>query len=204
MLSTYQYTDLVNDEALREEVETFLKEKKYNNDTVHISVEKIGHNTEEHKRESPMEVKDVHNLITTEIAAVSAESEISELNIVNTDNVIATGSVTLAIMKRRNIEFDQCMSPVEKASKELRFGAQLELLLEFKIDHANCLMCREHLKSEFIILKHIQLKHKEEHTQLKTVLETSNMNTLNMFLHKAIRSEFLYQQKHVFPVHVPY
>ena len=96
------------------------------------------------------------------------------------------------------------MSPTEKESSELRFGAQLELLLQFEPEYAKCLMCGQNLDTEFLILKHIQLKHKQEYGQLKTVLQTSNMNTLNMFLHKAIRSEFVYQQNQIFPVPVDY
>ena len=122
------------------------------------------------------------------------ESEIVPMNM----------GVSLAKMLDRNAEFDRCMSPVEKESKELRFGAQLELLLMFEKDHAKCLMCGQLLDTDFLILKHIQLKHKQEYGQLKTVFQVTNMNTLNMLLHKAIRSEFLFQQNHIFPIPVLY
>jgi len=112
--------------------------------------------------------------------------------------------VSLAKMRERNSEFERCMSPVERACKELRFGAQLELMLKFETNRARCLMCGKTLGTEFLIMKHLQLKHKDEYERLRTVLEISNMNTLNMFVHKAIRSEFLFQQKKVFPIPVDY
>jgi len=110
--------------------------------------------------------------------------------------------VSLAKMRERNSEFERCMSPVERACKELRFGAQLELMLKFETNRARCLMCGKTLGTEFLIMKHLQLKHKDEYERLRIVLEITNMNTLNMFVHKAIRSEFLFQQKEVFPIPV--
>ena len=112
--------------------------------------------------------------------------------------------VSLAKMRERNSEFDRCMTPVERACKELRFGAQLELMLKFEANRARCLMCGKILGTEFLIMKHLQLKHKDEYERLRTVLEITNMNTLNMFVHKAIRSEFLFQQKEIFPITVDY
>jgi len=112
--------------------------------------------------------------------------------------------VSIAKMRERNSEFDRCMTPVERACKELRFGAQLELMLKFEANRARCLMCGKILGTEFLIMKHLQLKHKDEYERLRTVLEITNMNTLNMFVHKAIRSEFLFQQKEIFPISVDY
>ena len=53
--------------------------------------------------------------------------------------------VSLAKMVERNSEFDRCMSATEKESNELRFGAQLELLLQFEPEYAKCLMCGQNL-----------------------------------------------------------
>eukprot|EP00092_Neocalanus_flemingeri_P013566 GFUD01014629.1.p1 GENE.GFUD01014629.1~~GFUD01014629.1.p1 ORF type:complete len:247 (+),score=70.68 GFUD01014629.1:95-835(+) len=182
--------DLVNDEALRDEVEKYQNEiKDVKNITVKAEAEIDGIQSEETEI-----AKDVEEML----------KEAKECSSKNSEPAKVTGGVSLAMMEERNLEFERCMSPVEKASKELKFGAQLELMLHFETDHASCLMCGERMKSEFIVLKHIQLKHKEEYGQLKTVLETANVNTLNMFLHKAIRSEFLYQQKQTFPVAVNY
>jgi len=108
--------------------------------------------------------------------------------------------VSLAKMRERNSEFERCMTPVERACEELRFGAQLELMLKFEKDRAKCLMCGKMLGSEFLILKHLQLKHKDEYERLRTVLQITNMNTLNMYVHRAIKSEFLFQKKQVFPI----
>ena len=139
-------------------------------------------------------------------AALSGEEMSNETSnkVTDDDTVSMNMGVSLTKMVERNSEFDRCMSPTEKESNELRFGAQLELLLQFESEYAKCLMCGQHLDTEFLILKHIQLRHKQEYGQLKAVLQTSNINTLNMFLHKAIRSEFVYQQNQIFPVPVDY
>ena len=139
-------------------------------------------------------------------AALSGEEMSTETSnkITDDDTVSMNMGVSLTKMVERNSEFDRCMSPTEKESNELRFGAQLELLLQFEAEYAKCLMCGQNLDTEFLILKHIQLRHKQEYGQLKAVLQTSNMNTLNMFLHKAIQSEFVYQQSQIFPVPVNY
>jgi len=138
------------------------------------------------------------------------DTETFSMDVICGEDIDAPGTesmnmgVSLAKMRERNSEFERCMSPVERACKELRFGAQLELMLKFETNRARCLMCGKTLGTEFLIMKHLQLKHKDEYERLRTVLEISNMNTLNMFVHKAIRSEFLFQQKKVFPIPVDY
>jgi len=177
--------DLVNDEALREAVDKFNAERKA------AEVTKNDEEKPKHEQQVVSENKPTEN--------GGPPPKKTKPNA----EIIPQG-VSLAKMKERNEEFDRCMLPNERASKELRFGAQLELMLEFQANNASCLICSEQLKSEFTILKHIQLKHKKEYEQMKTVLGASNLNTLNMFIHKAIRSEFLYQQKQVFPITVNY
>lgn len=177
--------DLINDEALREAVDKFNAERKA------AESKKI-----EEEKATP-EQKFVQEKKPSENGGPPSKKTKPNAEII-------PQGVSLAKMKERNEEFDRCMLPSERASKELRFGAQLELMLEFQADNASCLICSEQLKSEFTILKHIQLKHKKEYEQMKTVLGASNLNTLNMFIHKAIRSEFLYQQKQVFPITVNY
>jgi len=140
------------------------------------------------------------------------EPEILELDFTNSSEDISTETysegprfnmgVSLAKMRERNAEFERCMSPTERACNELRFGAQIELMMAFAADHAGCLMCGRRLETEFLILKHLQLKHKDEYNKLKTVLQVPNVNELNLYLHKAIRAEFSYQRNQVFPIMV--
>jgi len=192
--------DLVNDEGLREEVEKFQNAKKEAEAKLKAeneAKENAGKNAkeEENTKKEGGKKKEMTN---------SKVSEAPPPKKAKPDSELLVGGVSLTKMQERNDEFDRCMLPVERASKELRFGAQLELMLEFGLKHATCLICGEQLMSEFIILKHIQLKHRKEYDQMKSVLGATNINTLNMFLHKAIRSEFLYQKKQVFPIPVNY
>jgi len=110
--------------------------------------------------------------------------------------------VSLKKMQERNLEFEKCTTMTERTCQELRFGAQLELMLLFQKDDVQCLLCGQKLNSDFLILKHIQLKHSCEYLQLKKVLETPNVNVLNMLLLKAIRAEIIYQQEGTFPIPV--
>ena len=161
----------------------------------------------EEKTDTPVEneipkcLDDITDLYDT--GALSMDV-ISEEDIDTPETESMNMGVSLAKMRERNSEFDRCMTPVERACKELRFGAQLELMLKFEANRARCLMCGKILGTEFLIMKHLQLKHKDEYERLRTVLEITNMNTLNMFVHKAIRSEFLFQQKEIFPISVDY
>jgi len=156
-----------------------------------------------------VDVTKLENIVALAPLPESEEFVLEDMNIETADDMIDSldtvpmnMGVSLAKMKERNSEFERCMSPDEKACSELKFGAQLELLLKFTADHARCLMCGKLLASEFLILKHIQLKHKVEYGQLRTVLQITNMKTLNMLVHKAIRAEFSYQQKQIFPIPV--
>jgi len=180
-------------------------------DLINESIKTVAHLDHNHNvaaKESIMSEseEDVEFIVVR--AAVSGEEMSKELTkrfaALESEIVPMNMGVSLTKMLDRNAEFDRCMSPVEKESKELRFGAQLELLLMFEKDHARCLMCGQLLDTDFLILKHIQLKHKQEYGQLKTVFQVTNMNTLNMLLHKAIRSEFLFLQNHIFPIPVLY
>jgi len=230
--------DLVNDEALREDVEKYqnnLKNMAATDAVEHIKEDKTSkseegpkdieaedsdlksentednaHNNQENTdvggKTEDMELNNEEVEFIVVKAALSGEEMSTETfnNVASDETVSMNMGVSLAKMMERNSEFERCMSPTEKECNELRFGAQLELLLQFEAEYAKCLMCGQHIDTEFLILKHIQLKHKQEYGQLKTVLQTSNMNTLNMFLHKAIRSEFVYQQSQIFPVPVVY
>jgi len=159
----------------------------------------------EEKNDTPVEMTnvecpdDVSDFYETEALSMDV---ICEEDIDTPETESMNMGVSLAKMRERNSEFERCMSPVERACKELRFGAQLELMLKFETNRARCLMCGKTLGTEFLIMKHLQLKHKDEYERLRIVLEITNMNTLNMFVHKAIRSEFLFQQKEVFPIPV--
>lgn len=234
--------DLVNDEALREDVEKYQNYLKnmVSTDTVEQSKEEVIEDAKSNSEEALNNIKvedsdlkseetehDTQNdegkiIVDGTIEDMEATNEEVEFivvkavlsgeemstetsNKVTEDETVSMNmGVSLAKMVERNSEFERCMSPAEKESNELRFGAQLELLLQFEAEYAKCLMCGQHIDTEFLILKHIQLKHKQEYGQLKTVLQTSNMNTLNMFLHKAIRSEFVFQQSQIYPVPVNY
>jgi len=112
--------------------------------------------------------------------------------------------VSLDMMKHRNKEFDEKMSQVEKDCKELRFGAQLELLFTFDQDIAKCLLCGEQFDSEKLTITHLQQQHKIEYGHLKTVLSPPNNNMLQLCLQKAIKSEFVFAKEQKFPVAVSY
>lgn len=118
------------------------------------------------------------------------------------ENTSGKVTVSLDMMKQRNQEFDQNLNEVEKASKELRYGALLELMFTFSNVNAKCRMCFDEIKSDFMVLKHIQMKHKDLYQNFKVVLSAPNLNQLNLFLHKAIKAEFLYAQKGEFPIPV--
>eukprot|EP00092_Neocalanus_flemingeri_P026031 GFUD01028216.1.p1 GENE.GFUD01028216.1~~GFUD01028216.1.p1 ORF type:complete len:258 (+),score=87.62 GFUD01028216.1:164-937(+) len=197
--------DLINDETLREEVDKYQTVKKE-------AEGKIKAEQEAKEKAEKEAVEEEKEGTTKKDAEFNNENESDESKKdgapppkkAKSESELMSEGISLAMMQERNDEFDRCMLPTERDSKELRFGAQLELMLEFRLNNASCLICGEQLKSEFIILKHLQLKHKTEYDQMKAVLGATNINTLNMFLHKAIRSEFLYQKKKVFPISVIY
>jgi len=123
---------------------------------------------------------------------------------VSPKKLAVTTKVSLEMMKERNKEFDDKMNNVEKASKELRFGAQLELMFNFDADQACCRMCGENFESEKLTQNHLQHQHKVEYGHLKTVLSQPNNNMLTLCIQKAIKSEFLYAKNQIFPVPVNY
>jgi len=187
-------SDLINDEALRDAVDKFQTERKQG--------------AAKQKELQDQEQEENKTINKSVVQAEEKEEQKSASNGTNnekSDNVIKPTiikEISLIQMLERNEEFNKCMMPDERSCNELRYGAMLELMFDFQFDKAVCLLCSESVKSEFMILKHIQLKHKKEYDQMKTVLKTTNLNTLNMFIHKAIRSEFLYQQKKIFPIEI--
>jgi len=188
--------DTINDEDTNVKTTEELPDFESNDDDPVPRVEKMDTPVGMTNTECPDDVSDFY-----ETEALSMDV-ICEEDIDTPETESMNMGVSLAKMRERNSEFERCMSPVERACKELRFGAQLELMLKFETNRARCLMCGKTLGTEFLIMKHLQLKHKDEYERLRIVLEITNMNTLNMFVHKAIRSEFLFQQKEVFPIPV--
>jgi len=112
--------------------------------------------------------------------------------------------VSLQMMKERNEEFEAKMNSVEKASKELRFGAQLELMFFFDKTEASCKLCGDQFNSEKLTLSHLQQNHKTEYGHIKTVLSPPDNNMLTLCLQKALKSEFLFARDQIFPVPVSY
>ena len=112
-----------------------------------------------------------------------------------------TGGVTLQVMQERNTEFDRHLLPLERSCKELRFGAQLELIFQFNNSEATCLLCSESLADNLLIKNHLVDSHQKEFGNLKIVLREDNESTLD-WISKAIQSEFLYQTEKIFPVEI--
>merc|ERR1712037_662964 len=90
--------------------------------------------------------------------------------------------VSLQMMRERNEEFEAKMNSVERASTELRYGAQLELMYFFDKTEASCKICGDQLNSEKLTLSHLQQKHKVEYNNLKTVLSPPDNNMLTVTL----------------------
>ena len=111
------------------------------------------------------------------------------------------GGVTLQMMEARNTEFDRHLLPQERSCKELRFGAQLELIFQFNNSEATCLLCSVSLADNLQIKNHLVDSHQKEFGNLKIVLREDNESTLD-WISKAIQSEFLYQTDKIFPVEV--
>ena len=98
----------------------------------------------------------------------------------------------------------RCLLPAEKNCQELRVGAQLELIFEFDTSSALCLVCSDSLGGENLILEHLILKHNPEYGHLKTVLKQADDNNMKTMISKAVKSEFLYAEKQIFPCKVEY
>ena len=94
--------------------------------------------------------------------------------------------------------------PEEKNCIELRVGAQLELMYEFDSSGAVCLGCSGNIGGESLILEHLVFKRKSEFGHLKTVLKQVNDNSMKNMISKAVKSEFLYAEKQIFPCKVDY
>ena len=111
--------------------------------------------------------------------------------------------VTLQMMEARNTEFDRHLLPLERSCKELRFGAQLELIFQFNNSQATCLLCSpsEPLPDDLHIKNHLVDSHQKEFGNLKIVLREDHESSLE-WISKAIQSEFLYQTEKIFPVEV--
>ena len=165
---------LVNDEQLRLNVERFNK-----GDWVP---------TEEELREEEGETSDTTDDNGLQPSAKKARVE-------------ETGGVTLQAMQERNTEFDRHLLPLERSCKELRFGAQLELIFQFNNSEATCLLCSVSLADNLLIKNHLVDSHQKEFGNLKIVLREDNESTLD-WISKAIQSEFLYQTEKIFPVEI--
>merc|ERR1712062_921617 len=112
-----------------------------------------------------------------------------------------TGGVTLHMMQARNTEFDRHLLPLERSCKELRFGAQLELIFQFNNSEATCLLCNQSQLDNLQIRNHLVDCHQKEFGNLKIVLREDHEGSLD-WISKAIQSEFLYQTEKIFPVEV--
>jgi len=121
-----------------------------------------------------------------------------------TNNHGSEGSLTIDMMRQRNEEFDLKLTHIERKCNELRYGAQLELMFTFGDKKASCRLCGQELQGDFVVLKHVQMKHKDIYQDMKTVLGAPNLNGLNLCLHKAIKAEFTFAQKQIFPCPVEY
>lgn len=125
-------------------------------------------------------------------------------NDANNMNLIDGTGLTIEMMRERNEEFNSKLNEIERKCNELRYGAQLELMFTFGDKKAKCRLCSQELQGDFVVLKHVQMKHKDVYNNIKTVLGAPNLNGLNLCLHKAIKAEFVFAQKETFPCVVSY
>jgi len=125
-------------------------------------------------------------------------------NDANGTKMVESSGLTIEMMRERNEEFNSKLNEVERKCNELRYGAQLELLFTFGEKKAKCRLCSQELQGDFVVLKHVQMKHKDVYNNIKTVLGSPNLNGLNLCLHKAIKAEFVFAQKEIFPCVVSY
>merc|ERR1712181_88247 len=124
--------DLLNDEGLRLDVEKFQK-GEWKEEDGESRVELKNEQEQEFIRSAEDEIK----AKAAKKAAQKRELPDSELNGSPTKKV-NLAEVTLQMMKERNEEFESKMNSVERASKELRYGAQLELVYFFDKTEARC------------------------------------------------------------------
>ena len=94
------------------------------------------------------------------------------------------------------------MLPAEKNCQELRVGAQLELMYEFDSSSAVGLGCSGNVGGENMILEHLVLKRNSEFGYLKTILKQTDDNNLKNMISKAVKSEFLFAEKKIYPCKV--
>lgn len=199
--------DMINDEELRSKVEKFQKGEwsQVKDDTKSTLM----------KSPAPVPTIQTPNKPTpTSLPGPSNTSNVDNKNIpVRKEPEPMVGvtprkkygvEVSLEMMKKRNLEFEEKLSDIEKACKELQFGAQLELMFTFDQTQAGCRMCGENFESEELTLLHLQQQHKVEFGHLKTVLNPPNNNVLQLQLQKAIHSEFMFAKDGTFPFQISY
>jgi len=110
--------------------------------------------------------------------------------------------VTMNMMRRRCEEFEEYLTPIERTCEELRYGAQLELLFTFEARNARCRLCGTTLNNGFVVLKHIQMKHKDVYGSLKTILNAPSFKVLDTGLLKCIQAEFVFAKDSKYPCEV--
>jgi len=186
--------DLLNDEGLRLGVEKFQKGewKEEEDGKKNDEQELIKSAEEEIKAKAAKKAAQKRELPDS---GMNGSSPAKKANLME---------VTLQMMRERNEEFEAKMNSVERASKELRYGAQLELMYYFDKTEASCKICGDQLNSEKLTLTHLQQKHKVEYNNLKTVLSPPDNNMLTLCLQKALKSEFIFAREQIFPVPVNY
>jgi len=205
--------DLINDEELRKKVANFEsgKEEDVKKDAelmkppANVPAAAVAAKTPEKNitktAEDEIKAKAAKNIATKRAPPAKTENGTIEPNLKagKTETL-----VNIEMMKARDKEFEEKMNAVEKASKELRYGAQLELMFTFDKAEASCRLCGVQLGNEKVTASHLQQQHKIEYGHLKTVLSPPNNNMLQLFLQKAIKSEFLFAKENTFPVAVNY
>jgi len=210
--------DLDNDDELRGKVDLYMAKKKAEEEvvkTIKKAEEEVMKNAEEtdiasKKNDVDAMIEHGDKKMKDEVKNRILEDKVDKdpcpkkLEGLEKEELEMKTHITVDMIKSRNKEFDQKLNEVERGSKELRYGAQLELLFTFSESKARCRVCRQELSGDFMVLKHIQMKHKEVYNNIKVVLGAPNMNSLDLCLHKAIKSEFMFAQQDVFPCPVDY
>jgi len=204
---TVTTSQLVNDENLRQRVDKYSKGELKDNDvqggggdvraendksvssSSSNNIEKVANSEEKHDQPPVKKFKNNNNFTNGGGGG----------GCYNCNN-----QVTLNQMRERNAEFDRCLLPAEKNCQELRVGAQLELMYEFDSSSAVCLGCSGNIGGENLIIEHLTLKRSSEFGYLKTILKQADDNNLKNMISKAVKSEFLYAEKQIFPCKVEY
>ena len=75
-------------------------------------------------------------------------------------------------------------------------------MYEFDSSSAVCLGCSGNVGGENMILEHLVLKRNSEFGYLKTILKQADDNILKNMISKAVKSEFLFAEKKIYPVKV--